>query len=112
MDRWIPAVWLPTVAALTLAAKDAGASDLLLLQQAVPPEVAARVQLLLDRERVIMAELRQQAKPPHLVEITLDGRPPIVLAVRCQDVASARQVLEALRPRSSANLDVSGRCRF
>ena len=106
------AVWLSSLTVLAHAAKGVNATDLLLLQQAVLPEEAPRMQLLLDRERVVVAELRKEAKPPYLVHITLEGQPLIVLNVRCQDVAGARQVLDALRPRGLANLDVSGRCWF
>ena len=106
------AIWLSSFIALALAATGVNATDLLLLQQAVLPEEAARVQLLVDRGRVVVAELRKEAKPPYLVQITLEGQPPIVLNVRCQDIAGAKQVLDALRPRGLANLDLSGRCWF
>ena len=106
------ALAVATCVALPLAAACANAGDPLMLQQTELPEEAGRVQLLLDRERVVMAELRKQAKPPYLVQITLEGQPPIVVSVRCLELGDARQVMDALRPRGVANLDVSGRCRF
>ena len=99
-----------TVAALAVA--PARAADILQLQQTVRPDEAAAVAMLVDRERVAHALLRQTAKHGYLVEITLAGEPNIVLAINCQDVAGGRQVLDALRGRGVPTLDLSGRCRF
>ncbi len=103
---------LAGVAALAVAGAPATAADMLLLQQSALPDEAAPVGLLVDRERVAVARLRQATKPSHVVEITLVGEPNILLSVSCQDLAGARQVLDALRGRSVTTLDVSGRCRF
>ena len=99
-------------AVLAIAAAPAAAADMLLLQQTVLPEAAASVVLMVDRERVAVARLLQRPKSTYLVEITLIGEPNIQLGVTCQNVASARQVLDALRARSIPTLDVSGRCWF
>lgn len=88
------------------------AGDMLLLQQTVQPEEAASAYLQIDRERIAVAEARKDKQKAFVVQITLIGQPPIVLSVRCQDQAGARQLLDALRPGALANLDVSGRCRF
>ena len=103
---------LAMAAALATAAAPAGAADMLLLQQTVLPGEAASVVLMVDRERVAVARLRQETKPPYVVEITVVGEPNILLSVNCQDVAGARQVLDALRARGVSTLDVSGRCWF
>jgi hypothetical protein len=97
------------VAALTATP---AAADMLMLQQTVLPDEAASVALLVDRERVAVVRLRQGTKPAYLVEITLAAQPNLVVTVNCQDVAGARQVLDALRSRGPATLDVSGRCWF
>lgn len=96
---------------VALAAAPA-AADMLMLQQTVLPDEAASVALLVDRERVAVVRLRQGTKPAYAVEITLAAEPNLVLTVSCQDVAGARQVLDALRSRGPATLDVSGRCWF
>ncbi len=90
----------------------AAAADLLLLQQTVLPDEAASVVMVLDRERVALAVLRQSAKRGYVVEVTLAGDPNLVVTVNCQDVAGGRQVLDALRGRGVATLDISGRCWF
>ena len=99
-------------AVLAIAAVPAAAADMLLLQQTVLPEEAASVVLMVDRERVAVARLLQRPKSTYLVEITLIGESNIQLGVTCQNVASARQVLDALRARGIPTLDVSGRCWF
>lgn len=99
------------VLATGLAAVPA-AADMLMLQQTVLPDEAASVALLIDRDRVAAARLRQGKNPAYAVEITLAAEPNLVLTVSCQDVAGARQVLDALRSRGPATLDVSGRCWF
>ena len=88
------------------------AADMLMLQQTVLPDEAASVALLIDRDRVAAVRLRQGKKPAYAVEITLAAEPNLVLTISCQDVAGARQVLDALRSRGPATLDVSGRCWF
>jgi hypothetical protein len=93
---------------MACAAAPAAAADMLQLQRTVQPDEAAQTILLVDRERVAVARIRQEPKPSYLVEITVIGEPNIVLAINCQDLAGARQVLDALRPRGAAMLDVSG----
>jgi hypothetical protein len=95
-----------------VAAFPAAAADMLQLQQTVLPDENATVALFVDRDRVATARLRQGAKPPFVVEVTLIGEPNISLAVNCKELAGARQVFDALRTRSPAMLDVSGRCWF
>jgi hypothetical protein len=68
--------------------------------------------MLVNRERVAVAQLRQAAKNGYVLEVTLVGEPNVTLRVTCQDVAAGRQVVDALRPRGVATLDVSGRCWF
>jgi len=97
---------------LALPVSTALAADMLLLQQTVLPEESAPVLLQIDRERLAVAQVRKDRQKVFLVEITLVGQPAIVLTVRCQDLAGARQLLDALHPGGSSTLDVSGRCRF
>ena len=99
-------------AVLAIAAAPAAAADMLLLQQTVLPEEAASVVLMVDRERVAVARLIQRPRSAYLVEITLIGEPNLQLDISCQNMAGARQVLDALRARSIPMLDVSGRCWF
>ena len=103
---------LPSCAALLVLALPCAAADTLLLQQTARPNEAATLALVVDRDRLASARLRQGAGPPYLVELTLATQPVTGLAIRCQDLAGARQVLDALRTRSPATLDVSGRCWF
>jgi hypothetical protein len=98
--------------ALVTGAGPAAAADLLFLQQTVLPEETAPVMLVIDRERVAMALLRQTARNRFVVEVTLVGQPNLTLSVTCQDVAGGRQVVDALRPRGVTTLDLSGRCWF
>ena len=97
-----------------LNAAPATADDLFMLQQAVLPDETASIFMVLDRDRVALALLRQLGKRGYVVEVTLVGEPNIVVTVNCGDVASGRQVLEALRGRGrgAATLDISGRCSF
>src|SRR5262249_3845855 len=95
-----------------VAAFPAAAADTLQLQQTVPPGDSATVAMSVDRDRVVTARLRQSAKPPYVVEVPLIAEPNINLAVKCKDLAGARQVLDALRSLGPAMLDVSGRCWF
>jgi hypothetical protein len=97
---------------LALSVPAARATDLLLLQQTVLPDETAPVLMQIDRQRPAVAQVRKDKQKAYLVEITLVGQPAIVLSVRCQDLAGARQLLDALRPGGSSTLDVSGRCRF
>ncbi len=101
-----------TLAALATGTSPALAVDMLRLQQTVLPDEAAPVLVMVDRERVAMAQLRQTGKAGYEVEVTLVGEPNIVLSVKCQDIAGGRQLVDALRPRGVATLDVSGRCWF
>lgn len=100
---------LPALVAGSVAAQ---ASDVLILQRTVAADEKAPAQLLLDRERVVAALLRQAAKDRYLVELTLAAQPNLVLQVTCRDLAGAQQVMDALRPRGGQLLDVSGRCWF
>ncbi len=102
---------LPSLALLVLALPCA-AADTLMLQQTARPNEAATLALVVDRDRLASARLRQAAKPPYVVELTLATQPVTSLAVRCQDLAGAGQVLDAVRSRGPATLDVSGRCWF
>jgi hypothetical protein len=91
------------------------AADMLLLQQTPAPGEEGAVDVLLDRARVslVRVERRDDDGQEHRVEVTLAPEDDPVLRLRCADLASARQVLEALRPGSGlASLDVTGRCRF
>jgi hypothetical protein len=101
-----------TVVALAVGAAPAAAADMLFLQQTVLPDETAPVILMVDRERVAMALLRQAAKTRYVVEVTLVGQPNLTLSVTCQDVAGGRQIVDALRPRGVTTLDISGRCWF
>jgi hypothetical protein len=103
---------LTALTALVAGAAPAAAADLLFLQQTVLPEETAPVMLVVDRERVAMALLRQAARNRFVVEVTLVGQPNLTLSVTCQDVAGGRQVVDALRPRGITTLDLSGRCWF
>lgn len=103
---------LASIAAWAMLAAPAAATDMLLLQQTVLPDESAPIVLMVDRDRIASALIRQAAKPGYVVEITLVAEPNIVLDVNCQDVAGARQVVDALRPRGLSTLDVSGRCWF
>jgi hypothetical protein len=103
--------WL-IVAASMAGAAPVSAADMLLLQQTVLPDESAPVIMLVDRERVAVAQLRQAAKNGYVLEVMLVGEPNVTLRVTCQDVAAGRQVVDALRPRGVATLDVSGRCWF
>jgi hypothetical protein len=100
------------LAAATALGPPAAAGDMLLLQRTAPPDEAASPVLLVDRDRVVLARIRQGADPRLTVEVTLTGEPNLAVSVSCEDLASARQVLEALRPRGPSTLDVSGRCQF
>ena len=102
--------YLAAVAAL--AAPPALATDTLQLQQTVLADETAAVVMLVDRERVVRAVLSQTGKRGYVVEITLAAEPNLVLTVNCQDMATGRQVIDALRGRGVATLDVSGRCWF
>jgi hypothetical protein len=98
--------------ALLLWPAAASAMDALLLQQTVLPDEQAAVQLLVDRDRVALAQLRQAGKDSYVVELTLVGDPNLTVRVTCRDLAGGRQVIDALRPRGAQILDVSGRCWF
>ena len=104
----------PGLAAVALLAAPgtAGATDALLLQQTAPAGEKATLQLLVDRDRLALAELRQAAKDSYLVELTLAADPNLVLRITCRDLAAGQQVIDALRPRGVPVLDLSGRCRF
>ncbi len=101
--------WAAAITALTASG---AAADILMLQQTVRPDEAATVALVVDRDRLLTARIRQGTKPPYKVEMTLVGEPNLTLTVHCQDLAGARQLLDTLRTRGTATLDVSGRCRF
>ena len=103
---------LELAAAIAAHTVSGAAADTLMLQQKVRPDEAATDALVVDRDRLLTARIRQGAKPPYKVEMTLVGEPNLALTVYCQDLAGARQVLDALRTRGAAILDVSGRCRF
>ena len=104
--------WLAIGTAAALAAAPAGAADLVQLQQTVLPDEAAPVVMMLDRERVMQVLLKETAKGVSVVDVTLAGEPNIVVTVSCRDQAGGRQVLDAIRGRGVATLDVSGRCWF
>ena len=91
-----------------VAAFPAAAADMLQLQQTVLPEENATVALLVDRDRVATARLRQSSKPPYVVEVTLIGEPNISLAVNCKDLAGARQVFDALRTSTTPIQRIGG----
>jgi hypothetical protein len=60
---------LAGLATAAVSALPAAAADMLLLQRTVlPDETAASVVLLVDRERVALARIRQGAEPPFVVE--------------------------------------------
>lgn len=103
---------VPSFAVLLVLAVPCAAADTVMLQQAARPNEAATLAVVVDRDRLASARLRQGAKPPYVVELTLATQPSTSLSIRCQDLAGARQVLDAVRTRGPAVLDVSGRCWF
>ena len=65
----------PLLAACAALATSGAAADTLMLQQMVRPDEAATVALVVDRDRLVTARIRQGAKPPYKVEMTLVGEP-------------------------------------
>jgi hypothetical protein len=91
---------------------EAQAADMVLLQQNVVPDQAGVAFLMIDRDRLVAVRARKEKGFEHVIELTLVAEPVATLSLRCVDQAATRQVLDALRPRGTAALDISGRCRL
>jgi hypothetical protein len=88
------------------------AADTVILQQNILPDQAGVAYLMIDRERLLFVEVTKAEGFEHTLEIALAAEPVVRISIRCIDQATARQVLDALRPGGAAVLDVSGRCRL
>ena len=101
------------VAALAfLVSNGADAADSVLLQQTVQAEQAGRPWMMVDRAAVTSVVVEKGQDLGHRVSITFhpESRPRFI--IQCNDPASSREVLDALRPGGPAFLDVTARCRF
>lgn len=94
------------------AAVPAWAQDAILLQQGLRPDEAGLASVLIDRHRLLLVRTKKEKGVQHVVEVTLEAQPPVTLSLRCIDQASARQLVDALRPGGPALLDLTGRCRL
>ncbi|MEK0084486.1 hypothetical protein [Benzoatithermus flavus] len=109
----LPRPLAAVVAAATLAAPSpVRAADMLLLQQTLQPDQPGTAFLQIDRDRLVLARARKEKGFEHTLELTLMGEPPLVVTVRCIDQAATRQLLDALRPGTLPQLDVTARCRL
>jgi hypothetical protein len=105
-----------TIAIVVLLMSPAArAADMLHLQQAQGPTDMTVSDILLDRERVAMVQI-ERSEDGYGVQISMalgeSGEEP-VLEIVCADIASARQVMELLRPgQGEAAIDLTGRCEF
>ena len=67
---------------------------------------------MINRERLSSAVIVQAAGPSYEIQITmdLDTRPRFV--IRCNDLPTARSIVDAVAKASSLMLDLTGRCTF
>lgn len=90
----------------------AAAPDMVILQQAVDVTRSGGVLLQIDRNRIATVVVDKAQGAEHVLSITMDRDQKPRFVLRCVDLASARLVLEALKPEGPVNLEITGRCRF